>query len=181
MCSFMLTISLLCFFELFKLSMHQQFIFAMTLRSLWRSRLSLEQRTHSTNEVACKEQNLRYTFEIIFILGSNPPTCKMKCNVGVTSFYNNSILGYNMCFKYYMRLLVLGKSDYFYFFATVLEAETIGLLEAIKGGISNRMHVVLFETNCKSLSDALATTNAPLSLVILCLSVEVSYLVDPTL
>ena len=40
----------------------------------------------------------------------------------------------------------LGKSDDSPSFATILEAETLGLLEALKVAFLNGMHVVLFET-----------------------------------
>jgi len=56
---------------------------------------------------------------------------------------------------------MLGKSDYYYSSTTILEAKTIGLLEAIKVAISNGMHAVWFETDCKAISDALVTTNIP--------------------
>lgn len=44
-------------------------------------------------------------------------------------------------------------------FSTVLEAESLGLLEAIKVAISNDMRDVMFETDSKVLSDALHTTS----------------------
>jgi hypothetical protein len=68
----------------------------------------------------------------------------------VASFNNKSIIGYNTC---------VAKSYYYYSSTTVLEAETIGLLEAIKVAISDGMCVVRFETDFKSIFDALATTN----------------------
>lgn len=41
---------------------------------------------------------------------------------------------------------------------TVLEAETVALLESINLAISNRWNNVLFETNCKTLVEALASS-----------------------
>ena len=66
-----------------------------------------------------------------------------------------------ICFRDSTRLLLLGKSDYFESSATVLEAETISLLEAIKVVISNGMHVVLFES-CKTLYNVISFTKVPL-------------------
>jgi len=56
------------------------------------------------------------------------------------------------------RLLLLRKSDYFDSSVKVLEAETIDLLEAIQVAISNSMHIVLFEKNCKTLYDVISST-----------------------
>jgi len=72
-------------------------------------------------------------------------------------------MGYNMCFRDSTELLLLGKSDYFHSSTTVLEAKTIDLLEAIKVTISNGMHAVLFEIDCKSLSDVICFTKVPLN------------------
>jgi len=44
---------------------------------------------------------------------------------------------------------------------TVLEAEAIDLLEAIKEAISTGMQVVGFETDCKTIHDALSVNNIP--------------------
>jgi len=92
---------------------------------------------------------------------SKPLVGIIKCNVDAASFNNDSIKGYGMCFRDSSELFMFGKSDYYYSSTTILEAETIGLLEAIKVALSNGMHVVWFETDCKAISDALATTNIP--------------------
>jgi hypothetical protein len=68
-----------------------------------------------------------------------------------------------MCFRDSTGLLLLGKSNYFHSSATVIETETICLLEAIKVAISNGIHDVLFETDCKSLSDVICSTKVPLN------------------
>jgi len=59
-----------------------------------------------------------------------------------------------------MGQFLLGKLDYSPSSATILEAETLGLLEALKVTISNGMHFVLVETDSKILSDMLATNNS---------------------
>jgi len=87
----------------------------------------------------------------------------IKCNVDAAAFNNNANMWYGMCFSDSTWLLLLGKSDYFDSSAIVLEAEIINLLEAIKVAISNEIHVVLFETNCKTLSDAISSTKVPLN------------------
>jgi len=94
---------------------------------------------------------------------SKSPAGMIKCNVDTAAFNNNAIMGYDMCFRDSTGLLLLGKSDYFHSSTTVLEAKTIGLLEAIKVAISNGMHVVLFERDCKSLLDAIFSTKVPLN------------------
>jgi ribonuclease HI len=83
----------------------------------------------------------------------------IKCNVDVASFNNNSIMGYGICFRDSSGSFLFGKSDYLYSSTTILEAETIGLLEAIKTAILNGMTAVFYETDCKSLADALATNS----------------------
>lgn len=92
---------------------------------------------------------------------SRPPEGTIKCNVDVASFNNNSIMGYGICFRNSSGVLILGKSGYYYSFTTVLEAETIGLLEAIKEAISTGMQAIRFETDCKSIPDALSVNNIP--------------------
>ena len=88
-----------------------------------------------------------------------PPPGMIKCNVDAASFNGNSIMGYDMCFRDSTSLFLLGKSDYFATSTTVLEVESLGLLEAIKVAISNDMQDVMFETDSKVLSDALHTTS----------------------
>lgn len=79
-------------------------------------------------------------------------------------------------------LLLLGKSYHSYFSTTALEAKVIVLSEVIKVTISNRMYVVLFEIDFKTLSLALATNNAPLNEFGDHIShVQVSYLIEITL
>lgn len=68
-----------------------------------------------------------------------------------------------MCFRDSMGVLLLGKSDFYYSSATVLEAESFGLLDAIKVAISHGMHDIMFKTDSKILSDAIATTTIPIN------------------
>ncbi|KEH37011.1 hypothetical protein MTR_2g028885 [Medicago truncatula] len=70
----------------------------------------------------------------------------IKCNVDAAAFDNNSVMGYGMCFRDSMGVLLLGKSDFYYSSATVLEAESLGLLDAIKVAISHGMRDIL--TSC---------------------------------
>ena len=87
----------------------------------------------------------------------------IKCNVDVATFHNNSIMGYGICFCDSMGVLLLGKSDFYYSSSTVLEAESLGLLDAIKVAISHGMCDVMFETDSKILSDVIATTTTPIN------------------
>jgi len=68
-----------------------------------------------------------------------------------------------VCFQDYIGQFLLGKSDYSPSSATILKAETLSLLEALKVAISNGMHFVLFETDSKILSDTPATNNSPIN------------------
>jgi len=90
-----------------------------------------------------------------------PPVGKIKCNVDAASFNNNSIMGHGMCFRDSTRSFLLGKSDFSHSSATVLEAESLGLLDVIQVAISYGMHDVLFEIDSKVMSDALASTATP--------------------
>jgi len=92
-----------------------------------------------------------------------PLVYTIECNVDASSFNNNSIFGIVCVLETPTRFFLLDKSDYFHFFASILEAETMDLLEAFKVSILNGMHVVLFETNRKSLSNSLANTHTPLN------------------
>ena len=90
-----------------------------------------------------------------------PPVGKIKCNVDAAAFNNNFVMGFGMCFRDFKGNLLLGKSDFYHSSTTILEAESLGLLDAIKVAISNRMHVVLFKTDSKILSDAINSNFTP--------------------
>jgi len=72
-------------------------------------------------------------------------------------------MGYGMCFRDSMGVLLLGKSDFYYSSAIVLEAKSLGLLDAIKVAISHEMRDVMFETDSKILSDVIASTTTPIN------------------
>lgn len=78
----------------------------------------------------------------------------IKCNVDATFFNNNTIIGYEMCFRDSTSQFLLEKSDYSPSSFIILKAGTLGLLEALKVIISNGMHIVLFEIDFKILSNA---------------------------
>nr|ABN08545.1 hypothetical protein MtrDRAFT_AC157502g1v2 [Medicago truncatula] len=48
--------------------------------------LLLEQKTHLMSGVACKEQGYHYKKPKPFIIGANPPTGMIKCNVNDVAF-----------------------------------------------------------------------------------------------
>jgi len=81
-----------------------------------------------------------------------------KCNAHATMFDNNIIMGYDMCFRNSVGQIMLSKSSFLISTATVLEDEFIVLLESIKTAISYRVHILLFETDCKSLVDTLTSS-----------------------
>ena len=165
-------------FNLFdKLSLHHQHLAVMLLWSLWKSHNAKlwEATDTSPNFIishakgtlqkwSCmqrtkhQEQNLTHTSSWV-----KPPTGTTKCNVDAAMFDNNTIMRYGMYFRNSLGQLFLGKSGFLLSFATVLEAGSIALLESIKTAISNGMHTVLFETDCKSLVDALTSPTIPIS------------------
>jgi len=57
----------------------------------------------------------------------------------------------------------MDKSEYLHLFVSFLEAESFGLLHSLKMAISNHMHYVTFETDSKTLVDALKVHNVPLN------------------
>jgi len=75
----------------------------------------------------------------------------IKCNVDAATFHNNSTIGYGICFRDHLRQLLIGKAYFLHSSATVLEAEAIALLESLKMATTNGMHVVIFETDSKTL------------------------------
>jgi len=158
-----------------RLSPHQQSLTAMVLWSLWKNRNSklweaidhtssfiVTRAKDTLNEWSCMQRaklpahNAEHPPK-----WSKPPVGIIKRNVDAASLNNDSIKGYGMRFRDSSGLFMLGKSDYYYSSTTILESETIGLLEAIKVTISKGMHVVWVETDRKAISDALATTNIP--------------------
>ncbi|XP_024633515.1 uncharacterized protein [Medicago truncatula] len=153
----------------------QQVLAAMTLWSLWKSRNSkLWEATDTTpisivtrakdaiNEWSCMQREKAPIHHANSVHSwIKPPIGTIKCNVDAAAFNNNSIMGYGMCFRDYTGTFLLGKSDFYHSSATVLEAESLALLDAIKVAISNEMHVVLFETDSKILADALTNNSSP--------------------
>lgn len=84
-----------------------------------------------------------------------------KSNVDAATFHNNSITGYGICFRNHLAELLIGKSDILLSSATILEAETIALLESLKMATTNGMHEVLFETDSKTLVDVIKSNATP--------------------
>lgn len=60
-----------------------------------------------------------------------------------------------------MGQFLFGKSNWLHYRVTTMEAEAIGLLEAIKTAVEKGMHYVEFETDCKPVADALSLPTAP--------------------
>jgi len=77
---------------------------------------------------------------------------------------------YGLCFRDSFGNLLFGQSDIKLLSATVLEAETIGLLECLKMAISKDLRHVVFETYSKLLIDLLGNTTLSLN--------EIGYLVS---
>ena len=165
-------------FNLFdKLLLHHQHLAAMVLWSLSKSRNAklweatdtspnfiISHAKDTLQEWSCmqrtkhQEQNPTHTSSWV-----KPPTGTLKGNVDAAMFDNNTIMGYGMCFRNSLGQLLLGKSGFLLSFSTVLEIESIALLESIKTAISNGMHTVLFETDCKSPVNALTSPVVPIS------------------
>jgi len=89
----------------------------------------------------------------------------IKCNVDTGSdagsFHKNSILGYVTCFRNHLGQLLTCKSDFLLVSSTILQTESITLLEYMKTTISNGRQAVLFETDSKNLADVLNSSITP--------------------
>jgi len=114
---------------------------------------------------------------------SRPPAGTIKCNVDAACFNNNSIIGYGICFRDSSGSFMFGKSDYLYSSTTIIEAETIGFLEAIKMAILNGMSTAVFFELIVNLwlMHSPQTPTLLKNLVTSSPSVEVLYLPVPTL
>ncbi|XP_024633477.1 uncharacterized protein [Medicago truncatula] len=160
-----------------RLPEQQRLTTVMTLWSLWKSRnLKLWESTDTTavaivsracdvhREWSCM-QKVKFTQpnSDINFSWTKPLNGTIKCNVDAAVFNNNSMVGYGMCFRDSLGQLLLEKSDYMQNSATILKVETIGLLEAMEMAISNGMHNVIFETDSRSMENALYSTTTPLN------------------
>ena len=83
-----------------------------------------------------------------------PQEGMLKCNVDAAMFQNNAIEGYGLCFRNSMGQFIIGKSAFSSSPGSVLEAEAIALFEAFKMAISCGFLSVHFETDNKTLVDA---------------------------
>jgi ribonuclease HI len=90
---------------------------------------------------------------------TKPQSGYIKCNVDAALFNNNTTMAYSLCFRDSTGALLIGKSEYLHLSVSVLEAESLGLLHSLKMTISNSMHNVTFETDSKTLADALSARN----------------------
>jgi len=82
--------------------------------------------------VKIQEHNLDHTFT-----WSKPLIDVIKCNIDASTFNNNSVMGYVTCFRDSADQLLFEKSDVSHFSATVIVAESIGLIESIKMAMSS--------------------------------------------
>jgi ribonuclease HI len=97
------------------------------------------------------------------LIWTKPPVGHIKCNVDAAIFNNNTTMAYGLCFRDSSGALLMGKSEYLHLYVSVLEAESLGLPHSLKMAISNHLHYVTFETDSKSLADALKVHNVPLN------------------
>jgi len=73
-----------------------------------------------------------------------PPHSTMKCNVDRALFNNNSITGFDICFRDSSGTLLNGLLKYSLHNSTAPEAEALGLLEAINFVVGQGMVCVIF-------------------------------------
>jgi len=104
----------------------------------------LERRIPSTSGVVCKGLNLKQNLNHQ-ITWMKPTTCVLKCNVDATTFNNNTIVGYGVCFWNSMGHFILGKSTHLPLYGSVLKAEVFAMLDSIHTTISTGLHSVVFE------------------------------------
>jgi len=88
-----------------------------------------------------------------------PPGGTIKCNVDAAIFQNNAVTRYGICYQNSRGELLLGKSAIIHSSLSVLEAEAIALLEAMKSSTSGFHHVYyVYETNSKILTKTILST-----------------------
>jgi ribonuclease HI len=165
-------------FDLFsKLHDQQKQLAAMTLWSLWKSRnlllwddsdttpiLTITRAQDVLHEWSCVQKAKHPTHHDDQLPSwEKPPHGSIKCNVDAALLNGNSVMCYGLCFRDSSGNLLFGKSDFKLLSTTVLEAEAIGLLEALKMAISKGLCNVAFETDSKLLVDLLGNTNPPLN------------------
>ncbi|XP_024630723.1 uncharacterized protein [Medicago truncatula] len=163
-------------FEFFRrLSSTQQKSAAMLLWSLWKSRNSklwdaLDTSSAFTvcrakdtlQEWSCMQRAKKQVQNLPCLSSwTKPPVGMTKCNVDAPTCHNNSITDYGICFRNHLGELLIGKSDFLLSSATILEAETIALVESLKMATTNGMHEVLFETDSRTLVDVIKSNATP--------------------
>jgi len=153
--------TLFAFFD--RLSISQMALAAMTLWCLWKCRNSklwdsvdtlplvvINRARDTLSEWSYMQQAKHPVQEMTHdALWEKPPLTVVKCNVDCVLFKNNSIMGYGLCFKDSMGLLLLGMSNYEFLRVTPSEAKASGLLEEVKLSIARGMQSVIFESDCK--------------------------------
>ena len=84
----------------------------------------------------------------------------IKYNVDAATFNNNTVAGFGMCFRDSLGQFIFVKSAHLTSFGSVLEAEAAALLQSIHTTISIGLHSVIFETDNKTLANAINSTSA---------------------
>jgi len=92
---------------------------------------------------------------------TKPPISYLKCNVDCALFNNNTITGFGFCFRDSSGQFVTGMSNYSHSATSPLEAEALGLFEAIQFAIDRDMTSVIFEADCKLVVDLVYSPIVP--------------------
>ncbi|KAK2393051.1 hypothetical protein QL285_055032 [Trifolium repens] len=70
-------------------------------------------------------------------------------------------MGYGICFRDHIGHFMHGESSWKQCYMPTIEAEATTLLASIQSTLAHDYQAVLFETDCKSVVDALASHSAP--------------------
>nr|ABN08723.1 Polynucleotidyl transferase, Ribonuclease H fold [Medicago truncatula] len=144
-----------------RLCSQQQQAAGMLLWSLWKSRniklwdstdtttaITISRAKDTLHEWSCmqsaKTQPINPNHHISWV---KPTGGMIKCNMDAAIFQNNVAAGYGICCRNSEDELLLGKSAIIHSSLSVLEAEAIVLLEAMKLSISSGFHHVYYETD----------------------------------
>lgn len=164
---------LVVFFD--RLTSEQQSVATMILWSLWKncnfklwentsspSILIVQRAKDILHEWWCIQHHSNRDPNLQLVTSwSKPPPTHLKCNVDCALFQNNFITGYGFCFRNPLGHLVLGVSNFIHQSSLPIEAEALGLFEAIKFAIAENMSSVIFESDCKIIVDIVNSPEVP--------------------
>jgi len=160
-----------------RLSTHQHQTAAMLLWSIWKSRNTKlwESCDTTTAAIISREKDTLHEWSCmqrvkpqVHTLDHSITWVKLQegaltCNVDAAIFQNNIMAGYGIFFRNSMGQFLMGKSAFSTSSGSVLEAEASALFEALKLAVSRVFQSVHFETDNKTLVDAVNSNSIHLN------------------